>query len=409
MKDRPATCPRFDPRRLERLVSVLQEKYLQTGRLPGFRLILATGHEVVLDHCAGSADVERKRPVESDTIFRIHSMSKPLTSLLLMMLIEEGRVGLDEPVHRLVPAFRRLRVSGALGSSDAPPALIPLSAPMRIVDLLRHTSGLSYAVQGDTSAANAHRDQRLGFRDGPTGDALLEALAEIPLDFSPGEAWNYSIATDVIGCIIERLADDDLPSVMEQRLLQPLGMTDTAFDVPPDKVSRFAACYGRSKAGLLELLDDPLRSSYLSSPRHASGGSGLVSTGPNYTRLCQLFLNDGAIEGESLISPSSVRRMRTNHLPGSSDLRELSRSLFSETTYTGVGFGLGLAVTLWPERTLMPGSAGDCFWGGMASCSFWIDPREGFACTFLTQLIPSDAYPLRRTLRELVYAALQAQ
>jgi CubicO group peptidase (beta-lactamase class C family) len=383
-------APRFDQRRLARIGSVLEQRYVRSGKLAGFRMMIATSREIVLDHCAGHSDIERKVAVERDTIFRIHSMTKPFTSLLLMMLVEEGLVGLDDPVHRILPPFRRLK----------------LTSPMRIVDLLRHTSGLTYAVQGDTPTATEHRNRKLGLRDGPTGEELIQALADIPLDFSPGEAWNYSISTDVIGCIIERLTGQDLATMMRERILLRLGLNDTDFFVPDEKVGRFAACYGVSREGVLELQDDPLESAYRLPPQHASGGGGLVSTGPDYIRFCQLLLNNGLHDGEYLASAHTIQRMRTNHLPGGGDLHTLSRALFSETTYAGVGFGLGFAVTIQPERTLIAGSAGDFFWGGMASTSFWVDPVEGFACVFLTQLIPSNTYPLRRDTRELVHAAL---
>jgi CubicO group peptidase (beta-lactamase class C family) len=368
-------------------------------------MMLATSRETVLDYCSGLADIERKVAVERDTLFRIHSMTKPFTSLLLMMLVEEGLVGLDDPVHRILPPFRRLKMTPG-SAPDGTMAVAPLAAPMRIVDLLRHTSGLTYAVQGDTPTAAEHRTRKLGLRDGPTGVELIQALADIPLDFSPGDAWNYSIATDIVGCIIERLTGQDLTTVMRERILLPLGLSDTDFFVPDEKVGRFAACYSRSGEGILEVHDDPVRSACRVPPHHASGGGGLVSTGPDYIRFCQLLLNNGLHDGEYLIAPNTIRRMRTNHLPGGADLRHMSRSLFSETTYTGVGFGLGFAVTMQPERTLIAGTPGDYFWGGMASTSFWIDPLEGFACVFLTQLIPSDTYPLRRDTRELVHAAL---
>jgi len=400
-----AVAPRFDQRRLARIGSVLEQRYVRSGRLPGFRMMLATSRQIVFDHCAGFADIERQVPMQPDTIFRIHSMTKPFTSLLLMMLVEEGLVGLDDPVHRILPPFRRLKMTPG-SAPDGTMTVAPLTGPMRVVDLLRHTSGLTYAVQGDTATATMHRKQKLGLRDGPTGDELIQALADIPLDFSPGDAWNYSIATDVIGCIIERVTGQDLSTVMRERLWVPLGLRDTHFFVPDEKADRLAACYALTRDGRLELQDDPLNSAYRAPPHHASGGGGLVSTGPDYMRFCQMLLNNGVHDGEYLVSPNTIRRMRANHLPGGADLRQMSRALFSETTYTGVGFGLGFAVTMQPERTLMAGSAGDYFWGGMASTSFWVDPVEGFTCVFLTQLIPSDTYPLRRDTRELVHAAL---
>jgi CubicO group peptidase (beta-lactamase class C family) len=382
----------------------LQSRYLDTGRLKGCVTLVARDGEIAHRSALGLMDAERGRPMRPDTLFRIYSMTKPLTSLAFMMLVERGLVALDDPVSRFIPGWERLGVfdGGVLGGFRVKPA----ARPMLIVDLLRHTSGLTYAFQQRTPVDAAYRRLHLG-EVTPSGtlDGLVEALADLPLEFSPGEAWNYSVSTDVIGYLIGLISGEPFEDFLRTRLLEPLGMTDTGFSVPPDKAERLAACYGLGDQGVI-LQDDPVTSPYLEPPSFISGGGGLVSTADDYMRFCQMILNRGALDGRRYVSPKTLQLMGANHLPGGGDLRGLSCSLFSEAAYAGVGFGLGFATTLNAATTLIPGSAGDLFWGGMASTFFWIDPAEDLAVVFMTQLIPSSAYPIRRELRTLVYSAM---
>jgi len=236
---------------------------------------------------------------------------------------------------------------------------------------------------------------------------MIEDLCKFPLEFSPGEAWNYSVATDVIGYLIGKISGKPFEQFLKQRILNPLGMSDTDFQVPPEKAHRLAACYSADvKAGNFTLQDDPKTSSFLSPPSLVSGGGGLCSTAADYLTFCRALINGGELGGVRLLGPKTLQLMTSNHLPGCVDLPAMSRSLFSEATYNGIGFGLGFAVTMEPAKTLIPGSAGEYSWGGAAGTAFWIDPAEELITVFMTQLVPSSSYPIRRELRTMVYAAI---
>jgi CubicO group peptidase (beta-lactamase class C family) len=352
----------------------------------------------------GFADFERKAPVKDDTIFRIYSMTKPITSVAFMMLVEEGRVALDEPVHKYIPEWKNL---GVFQAGIAPAFLTrPPSRPMLIVDLLRHTSGLTYGFQQRSNVDAAYRELEIGgVEKAGTLQSMIEDLAKIPLEFSPGEAWNYSVATDVIGYLVGHISGKPFEQFLKERIFDPLGMNDTSFFVPVAKAHRLAACYSAEKGGI-KLQDDPATSSFLAPPSFISGGGGLCSTASDYLTFCRALLNGGELGGVRLIGPKTLALMTSNHLPGGRDLPEMSRSLFSEAAYNGIGFGLGFSVTMNPAQTLIPGSAGEYSWGGAASTSFWIDPAEELIAVFMTQLLPSSTYPVRRELRTMVYAAI---
>lgn len=390
--------------RLQYLDRYVQQRYLDTGRLPCAMTLIERRGQLV--HCStqGQMDLERARPLQQDTLFRIYSMTKPVTSVALMMLVEEGLIALDDPVHRYIPQWRNLAVyeAGFLETFRTRPT----KAPMRVIDLLRHTSGLTYGLQQRTNVDAAYR--KFGFGD-PAGtgtlETMIEGLAKIPLEASPGEVWNYSISTDVLGYLVGKVSGVPFEDFLRQRIFEPLGMVDTDFHVPASKASRLAACYVLAPEGRLKLQDDPQTSRYLQPPSFISGGGGLVSTAADYLRFCRMLLNGGELDGNRLLSPKTIELMTANHLPGGKELPDMSVSLFSEAGYSGVGFGLGFAVTTNPARTLVPGSQGDFSWGGMASTYFWIDPREQLIVIFMTQLIPSTIYNLRRELRTLVYSA----
>jgi len=390
--------------RLQHIDRFIQEKYLDTGKLPcALTLVERNGH-VAHSSALGHMDLERKRPLQEDTIFRIYSMTKPLTSLALMMLVEEGRISLDDPVHRYIPQWRELGVyeGGFIGGFRTRRT----SAPMRVVDLMRHTSGLTYGFQQRTNVDAAYRKLHLG--EIPTAvslEQMIDELAKVPLEFSPGSAWNYGISTDVVGYLVGQVSGQPFEQFLRSRILDPLGMTDTDFMVPAAKASRFAACYAATPKGGMVLQDDPQTSFFLKPPTFVSGGGGLVSTAADYLRFCRMLLNGGELDGVRLVSPKTLELMSHNHLPGGKDLPDLAVSLFSEVTYAGVGFGLGFAVSVSPARGLLPGSPGDISWGGLASTYFWVDPREQLIVIFMTQLTPSATYPIRRELRTLVYSA----
>ena len=390
--------------RLQHLDRYIQTRYIDTKRLPCATMLIERRGQTAHFSTQGHMDLERGRPLQQDTLFRIYSMTKPITSVALMMLVEEGLIGLDDPVHRYIPQWRNLGVYE--GGFMETFRTRPTKAPMRIIDLLRHTSGLTYGLQQRTNVDAAYR--KFGFGD-PAGagtlEAMIEGLAKIPLEASPGDVWNYSVSTDVLGYLVGKLSGMPFDEFLRRRIFAPLGMVDTDFFVPAAKASRLAACYMLNTEGRLTLQDDPLNSKYLRPPTFISGGGGLVSTAADYLRFCRMLLNTGELDGTRLLSPKTIELMTANHLPGGRELPDMSVSLFSEASYTGVGFGLGFAVTTDPARTLVPGSAGDFSWGGMASTYFWIDPREQLIVLFMTQLIPSTIYNLRRELRTLVYSA----
>ncbi len=277
---------------------------------------------------------------------------------------------------------------------------------MQMVDLLRHTSGLTYDFQSRTNIDAAYRKAKIAQMHGPLDfDGTVAELAKIPLEFSPGEAWNYSISTDILGILVERISGQTFQDFLAQRIFKPLGMTETGFQVQEHQRARFAACYNAVPGGL-KLQDDPATSAYHNTPSFHSGGGGLVSTAHDYMRFCKMLANGGELDGARLIAPRTLKLMASNHLPGGQDLTHLSRSLFSEATNAGVGFGLGFAVTFDPVKAMMPSSPGEFYWGGAASTAFWIDPVEDIAVVFMTQLMPSSTYPIRRELRTLVYSAL---
>jgi CubicO group peptidase (beta-lactamase class C family) len=400
--------------RLQRLDEHLKRNYVDNGRFPGTHTLVYRRGKVVHSTVQGLADVERNVAVKDDTIFRIYSMSKPITSVAFMMLVEEAKVALDEPVAKYIPEWRNLGVyvggMPTLGvQPGGPPRFItrPTARPMQIVDLLRHTSGLTYGFQNRTNVDAAYRTLKIGNVDvSGTLQSMIEGVATLPLEFSPGEAWNYSISTDVLGYLIGKISGKPFEQFLKERVFDPLGMVDTAFYVPEEKAHRFAACYSADGKGGKVLQDDPAKSAYLKPPSFVSGGGGLVSTTADYLKFCRMLLGRGALGNARLLSPKTLALMTTNHLPGNKTLPELSRSLFSEATYDGVGFGLGFAVTMDAARTLIPGSAGEFWWGGAATTSFWIDPAEDLAVVFMTQNLPSAAYPVRRELRTLVYSAI---
>ena len=396
----------FSPARLARIDRFLKEHYVETGKLAGTLLAVSRHGETVHWAAAGLADRERNVPMRQDTLFRIYSMTKPVTSVAFMMLVEEGLVSLDDPVHRFIPSWRNLGVfvAGVPGAFQTKPT----SSPMRMIDLLRHTSGLTYGFQARTNVDAAYRKAEIGTIEGDVPlERMIELLARTPLEFSPGEAWNYSVSTDVLGYLVGLISGMPFEQFLRTRILDPLGMTDTDFHVPEGKHSRLAACYGLDPAGKVVLQDDPTKSRYLAPPTFISGGGGLVGTAADYLKFCHMLLNGGALGGERLLSPRTIALMTLNHLPGGKELADMSRSLFSEAAYAGIGFGLGFAVVLDRARTMTPGNVGEYFWGGAASTAFWIDPKDDLAVVFMTQFLPSTTYPIRQQLRTLVYAAME--
>lgn len=389
--------------RLQLIDDFLKRTYLDSGRLPGAQFKVLHRGELVHGSVQGHADVASGRPLAEDSIFRIYSMTKPITSIALMMLVEEGRVMLDDPVHRYIPAWRDLQVYAG-GTLKTGWKTIAPKRPMLIIDLLRHTAGLTYGFQLNTNVDAAYR--QLGIGEIEKGDMTLERMIDLlgtlPLEFSPGDWWNYSVATDVLGWLVQVISGEPFEQFLATRILAPLGMVDTGFHVREGQAHRFVSCYQPSRTGGMDLQDDATTSTYLKPPSFISGGGGLVSTAADYLRFAEA-LRTGM---PRLVGRKTLDLMTANHLPGGQNLPALSRSAFSEAAYDGVGFGLGFATTTGVHKTMVAGNDGDYFWGGAASTFFWIDPAEELVVLFLTQLIPSSTYPVRRQLRSMVYAAV---
>jgi CubicO group peptidase (beta-lactamase class C family) len=395
----------FIPERLARIAPFLQKNYIDSGRLPCAQLLVARGGEVAYDCSLGYMSVEEKKPLLDDALFRIYSMTKPLTSVAFMMLVEEGRVALDEPVARYIPEFAKLAVyvSGQLGDFQTR----PVDRPMIMLDLLRHTAGFTFGFQARTAVDAAYRALDIGgtSRNGSL-DTLIEKLATLPLEFSPGSAWNYSVSTDVLGYLVGKISGQSFESFLQERLLDPLGMVDTHFQLPESKIARFTHCYAATPEGGMKLVDTAATSAYLAPAEMISGGGGLISTARDYFQFCKMMNQGGHLADKQFIGRKTIELMQSNHLPDGKDLPELSISMFSESVFNGVGFGLGFSVVNDPAKTMIPGSVGEAAWGGMASTAFWLDPKEDLLAIFMTQLMPSSTYPVRRQLRTLIYSAL---
>jgi CubicO group peptidase (beta-lactamase class C family) len=324
----------------------------------------------------------------------------------LMMLHERGAFQLSDPVHKWLPGWDQLRVyrHGRYPNFVTAPA----ERPMTVRDLLTHTSGLSYGIIERTHVDSAYRRLRIGDGQGTLSD-MVEKLGQLPLEFSPGTRWGYSVATDVIARLVEIMSGRRFDEYLREQIFEPLGMVDTGYTVAADKLPRYAANYSRTPDGGMTLFDDPADSAYARPKTLFTGSSGLISTAADYVRFAEMLRRGGAIGGVRLLGARTVRYMTQNHLPGGVDLASIAtESIFSETRYEGVGFGLGFHVLLDPVRTQVPGSVGEYGWGGMASTAFWVDPVEELTFLFMTQLVPSSALNLRAELKSIVYGALIA-
>jgi len=400
--------------RLERLDDVMKRRYVDSGRLPGVLTMVYRRGKLAHTGMPGSMDLERDKPMRGDAIFRIYSMSKPITAVALMMLVEEGLIGLGDDVSAYIPSWKDLGVYAtglpSLVATGEPTFLTtPPVRPMKVVDLVTHTSGLTYGFMNRTMVDRAYRHGRIAEFGAEGGlDAMIERLAKLPLEFSPGTAWNYSVSIDVMGYLVQKLSGMSFGEFLRTRLFEPLGMTDTAFWCPPEKIDRFASCYQPKEGGGIKLQDDAGKSTYAAPPNLESGGGGLVSTAHDYMRFCQMLVHGGALDGVQILSPKTVALFSLNYLPDNQQIADMAPpGMFSEAGYAGVGFSIGCGVTIDVAKTRLPGTEGEFMWGGAASTAFWVDPKEELAVVFMTQVIGSDArLTLRRDLRTLVYSAM---
>jgi CubicO group peptidase (beta-lactamase class C family) len=395
----------FDAERLQRIDRHFA-RYVDDGRLPGWLVLVARDGEVVHLSTYGQRDMEAGLPVEVDTRWRIFSMTKPITSVAAMLLYEEGGFELKDPVSRYIPSFEDVRVYRS--GSALNPVTEPASEPVRVWHLLTHTAGLTYGFHHATPVDAMYR--AAGFEWGtPPGTDLAgccDAWAGMPLLFQPGAEWNYGVSTDVLGRVVEVVSGQSLDTFLQERIFGPLGMTDTAFYVPEGQADQLAALYVPNPVTRQAVRNDALGDGALRPPSCLSGGGGLVSTAADYHRFTRMLLHEGELDGTRLLGTRTLQYMTRNHLPGGADLEAFGRPLFAETSFDGVGFGLGFSVVTDPVANKVLSSPGEFAWGGAASTAFWVDPLEGVTALFMTQLLPSSTHPIRPQLKQLVYQAL---
>lgn len=395
----------FDGDRLARIAPFLAEAYVGPGKLPMVQLLVARDGKPVHHLNLGTMG-EGREELREDALFRIASMTKPVTSIAFMQLVEQCKVALEDPVTKVFPEFAELAIyAGGGGSIPFMPGR--KAAPMRFVDLLTHMSGFTYGLQNRNNIDALYREHNFDFarRHLDSGE-FVARLAKLPLEFDPGTRWNYSVSTDVLGIAVERISGQRLGDYFAQHIFAPLGMVDTAFGTTEANHARLVDAYQYQPAAAAKLLDAGPTSGLAKPGKFDSGGGGLVGTLADYHRFAAMLVGRGASGGVRIVSPKTLDLMTANHLPGGADLTQLSQSMFSESQNAGVGFGLGFACVIDPAKTLMPASKGEFYWGGAYSTAFFVDPLEGISMVFMTQVYPSSAYPIRRQLKTLIYSAL---
>jgi CubicO group peptidase (beta-lactamase class C family) len=383
---------------LENIRKYLNDTYVEDGKYVGTMTLVSRKGEVAYLDSIGFMDRENARPMQEDSIFRIYSMSKAITSIAIMQLFEKSKFRLDDPVHWYIPSWKNLRVY----QSGIYPNFLT-SRPKRhmtIRDLLTHMSGLTYDFMYKSNVDAAYRKTKV--QQAGSLEEFVEILSTLPLEFSPGDKWNYSVSTDVLGYLVEVMSGMKLEEYFKEYIFEPLEMTDTSFSCPEEKLDRLASLYEHIPNGEPRLLEIPFLNTKM-----ASGGGGLFSTMSDYHNFCSMLVNQGEFNGTRLIGRKTLELMTVNHLPDNQDLTEMSESAFSETPYAGVGFGLGFSVMLDPAKSQTISDIGEYGWGGAASTVFFINPKEDMFVIFLTQLLPSSTYQVRRELRSLVYSALK--
>ena len=393
----------LDAARIQRVTELFSD-YVDSGKLPGTVALIARHGRIAYSSSLGVKDVASGSPMTDDTIFRIYSMTKPITTVAAMTLYEEGKFLLDDPVAKYIPELEGLQV--LVGDETGGAELVDPVRPITIQDLMRHTSGFTYGVFGDTMVDRMYRDAGMMGGDVPLSEFITK-LSKLPLLYQPGTHWQYGVSVDVLGYLIEVLSGQTLDRFLAERVFVPLDMRDTGFYVPAEKLSRFATCYSPDRDAAkgnehlpLKAIDEPSTSDYAKMPRFLSGGGGLVSTARDYARFLQMLLNGGELDGRRILGPSTVAFMTRNQLPADALRRNPLR---------GAGFGLGFAVVLDGPATGVLNSEGEYNWGGYASTEFWVDPEEDLFAIFMTQLIPSGTYPLKNEFKVALYQALESE
>ena len=396
----------IDGAALDRLDQFLLSRYIEPGRIAGCVTLVARRGEIAHFAALGMMDREQRKPMSEDAIFRVYSMSKPITSVAMMQLYERGLFQLSDPVSRFIPQWRDLQV---LAGGDHPDYVTrPPDRPMTMLDLLSHQSGLTYGFIGGPVETGYFERQvyRAGTMQGRDLQSMIDRLAALPLKFSPGDHWNYGLSTDVCGYLVQDISGQRFDEYLEEHIFEPLEMVDSGFHVPVEKHHRLATNYELGPNDELQQTDLFGASEFLEPPTFLSGGGGLVSTAQDYWRFCQMMINGGTLDGVSILGPKTIELMTMNHLPDNGELSACALGTWAEPANDGIGFGLGFAVALDLPRMQNLGSVGEYWWEGSASTIFWIDPVEDIVVIFMTQFMPSDAYPFRDQIKQILYPGL---
>ncbi|MEV6194094.1 serine hydrolase domain-containing protein [Streptomyces sp. NPDC051920] len=394
----------LDPGALDRLDRHFAA-LVDDGRLPGFLVAVSRHGQVAHLTTYGRRDRAAGLPVESNTVWRIYSMTKPVTSVAALMLVEEGRLGLDDPVADFLPAFSEPRVY--VGGSGPDTTTRPAEQPILIRHLLTHTAGLTFGFYHAHPVDGLYRDAGVESSVAPGADlaGTCEVYARLPLQFEPGTRWNYSVATNVLGRVIEVVSGQDLDVFLRQRVFGPLAMTDAGFQVTDEQAGRLAELYGQDEDGeLVPIAGLPLRGR----PRFLSGSGGMVATARDYHRFMEMLRRRGELDGTRLLRPGTVDLMAANHLPDNADRRAFGSPVHQEPGNAGLGFGLGVSVVVDPAATRAPSSEGAFGWSGVATTTFWVDPRRDLTVQFLSQLRPKGSHSVFPELKRLVHEAVRA-
>jgi CubicO group peptidase (beta-lactamase class C family) len=393
----------FDEVRLER-INTHFNKYVADNKLSGWQATVSRGGELVWKGSGGHRNREEGLEVSDDTIWRIYSMTKPITSVAVMMMYEEGLFDLNDPAGKWIDSLKQSHV--LVGGTAQDPKTEPAKSQITIHQLLTHTSGLTYDFQEDIVAEiyRLNGSGGTGYRKDASLAELVDDWCNAPLLFHPGEKWNYSFATDVLGRLVEIWSGMSLREFFMERIFAPLGMHDSDFYCPQEKLDRLAMLYVPGRDGAVPYLDLAVKAEKM--PSGFSGGGGLLSTAYDYNRFTAMLLNGGELDGSRLLSSRTVELMTRNHLPNNCDLASIAIDSWAETSFEGIGFGLGFSMLDDPAKNRILGGKGLYRWGGAASTNFWVDPAEDITVGFFTQLMPSSTYEVRRELQTLVYQAL---
>jgi CubicO group peptidase (beta-lactamase class C family) len=385
-KELPTAAPEDVGLSSEKLQSVDKtvSELIDDNKVAGAVVVVARRGKVAYSKSFGKMDIEADKVMKEDTIFRIYSMSKPITTVAAMILFDEGKLKLDDPVAKYLTPFKGLKVHGPHGE------LQEQQRPMSIRDLMRHTSGLTYGIFGDTPVDKKYREYKVLDRDSSLAE-MVERLGKIPLLHQPGSKWQYSMSTDVLGRVVEVVSEKPLDEFFKERIFEPLDMKDSGFHVPQEKLNRFAANYAPDGNGGLKLKDSPSTSRYLKKPKRFSGGGGLVSTARDYTRFCQMLIDGGQLDGKRLLKEETVAMMLKNQTP--------------KGAKNGDGFGLGFYVNMRRKTGDPPVAIGEYGWAGAASTHFWIVPKDDMIVIALQQHMPHKAI-IKNKINPLVYGAI---